>query len=168
MAEHLAARRAGVTAASGTIRGQFVACAIIVGVKLYFRYEAVMQFQNIVRAIACAALVCLAAGCSKETQAEPAQRTAEDVLTGMRLKSLTKDLDLTAEQKNKVKALFDEEGKEIAKIRADANLSITQQAIKIGELKKETHGKIKPLLTPAQAEKFEQMLSKSEKRKRRN
>lgn len=130
-----------------------------------------MQFQTMIPAIACAALIGFSAGCSKDAQAEspqsePAQRTAEDVLSGMRVKSLTKSLELTDEQKGKVQALFDEEGKEIAKINADTNLSMTQRLNKIGELKKETYGKIKPLLTPAQAQKFEEMMSKSERRRR--
>jgi hypothetical protein len=129
-------------------------------------YKRAMQFQNIIQAIACAALICFSAGCSKEAQAEAPQRTAGNVMNGMRLKSLTKELELTDEQKVKVQALLDEEAKESEKIYSDASFSATQKSIKVGELKRETYGKIKPLLTATQAQKLEEMLSRTGKRKR--
>ena len=86
----------------------------------------------------------------------------------MRLRSLTKELELTDEQKDKVQVLFDEESKEVTRLYADTNLSVTERLDKIGELKKETYAKIKPLLTPAQAQKFDEMLSKSQKRKKKS
>lgn len=127
-----------------------------------------MQFQNIIGAIACAVAIFFASACSKEAQAEPPQRTAEDLINGMRLKALTKNLELTGEQQGKVQELLTEEAEQIAKIRADANASLTQQSVKIGELKKETYGKIKPLLTPEQTEKLEKMINKPEGRRRRS
>ena len=127
-----------------------------------------MQFQNIISALACAALLSFTASCSKEAQAEPPQQTADDLLNGMRMKSLTKDLGLTDEQKGQVQALFDQEGKEIAKLNSDLNLSTTQRLNKIAELKKETYVKIRPMLTAEQAEKLDQLMSKSERRKRRS
>jgi Spy/CpxP family protein refolding chaperone len=73
---------------------------------------------------------------------------------------------LTEEQRAQVKALFDQEAKGVAKLNADANLSMTERLDKISELKKETYGKIRPVLAPEQAEKFDQLLSKSERRRR--
>lgn len=111
-------------------------------------------------------------GPDKQTQSQaepaeqPAQRNAQDVLTGMRLKQLTKSLQLTEDQQAKFKVLFDEEGVQIAKIHDDPNLSLTEQTTRIGELKKETYGKIKPLLTPEQLETFEKQMAKSSKRKK--
>ena len=139
-----------------------------VGAEPRVGYEYAMKFQDIVGAVACAVVVCLTASCSKEAQADPPQRSADDLLNGMRMKSVTKDLGLTQEQQGQVQALFDEEGKEIAKVNADTNLSTTQRLNRIAELKKETYAKIKPLLTPEQVEKFDQLMSKSERRRRRN
>ena len=131
-----------------------------------------MHFQNIIGAVACAVLVCSPTGCSKEAQAEPqaesSQRSADDLLSGMRMKSLMKDLELTDDQKVKVQVLFDEEAAAMAKVNADTNLSTTQRLNRIAELKKETYGKIRPLLNPAQAENLDQMLAKTEKRRKRN
>ena len=64
--------------------------------------------------------------------------------------------------------MFYQEGKEIAKLNSDLNLSTTQRLNKIAELKKETYVKIRPMLTAEQAEKFDQLMSKSERRKRRS
>jgi Spy/CpxP family protein refolding chaperone len=127
-----------------------------------------MQFQNVIGAIACALLVGLTTSCSKEAQAEPSQRKADELVSGMRVKSLTKDLGLTDEQKGQVQSLFDEEGKEIAKLNADPNLSTTERLDKIAALKKETYVKIKPVLTADQAQKFDELMSKSERRRRRS
>lgn len=127
-----------------------------------------MQLQNIIAAVACALLVCVTAGCSKEAKAEPPQRSADDLISGMRTKSMVKDLGLTDEQKGQVQALFDEEAKEVAKLNADSNLSTTQRLDKISALKKETYARIKPLLTPEQVEKFDQLTTKSDRRRRRS
>ena len=127
-----------------------------------------MQFQNIICALACAALLSFTASCSKEAQADPPQQTADSLLNEMRMKSLTKDLGLTDEQKGQVQALFDQEAKEIAKLNADPNVSTPQRLTKTAELKKETYAKIRPMLTAEQAEKYDQLMSKSERRKRRS
>jgi len=89
-------------------------------------------------------------------------------MIGLRLKQMTKELDLTTEQQGKVKALLDEEGKEAEKINDDPNLSLLPKTAKVRELRKETYAKIKSLLEPAQMEKFEAMLRKSERRKKTN
>ena len=139
------------------------------------RYQSSMNFQNFSRVLAIALLVCFAAACGNDkssqaasapSQSEP--RNADTVINGMRLRSLTKELELTDEQKDKVQVLFDEESKEVTRLYADTNLSVTERLDKIGELKKETYAKIKPLLTPAQAQKFDEMLSKSQKRKKKS
>lgn len=135
----------------------------MVGVRAALRYEAGVNSKILIHSFVCAVLVWFAAGCNDTSQSAPVQKNAADVLSGMRLKQLTKDLELTADQQGRLKILLDEEGKEIAKIRAQTELSITDQAIKVGELKKETYAKLAPLLDPAQLEK----LQKASKTKRK-
>ena len=127
-----------------------------------------MNFKNLLRVLACALLLSFVTGCNRDEQSKPAQRSASEVLEGLRLKQLTKMLELTEDQKGQVKALLDAEGKEIAKLQDEANSPTTEQASRISELQKETYGKIKPLLTPVQLEKLEKMLSNREKRKKTN
>jgi len=127
-----------------------------------------MNFRNLPSAVAFALLLCLLAGCGAESKTDANQQNAEDVLSGMRFKTLAKELGLTGEQKDKVKALFDEETKEIRRIHDEPNLSVTEKSEKITALHSETYGKIRPLLTPPQLEKLEEILRKPEKRRRRN
>lgn len=147
----------------------------MIGFSPGFQYKAVMNFKNLYRVLACVIVVSFVLGCGKsesESQAAAApsapstQRTAEDLLGGMRMKSLTKQLELTEEQQAKVKALLDSETKAIAQLNNQADISVLDRAAKVSELQKETYDKIKPLLTPPQLEKFEKMLSASGRRKR--
>lgn len=127
-----------------------------------------MNLRSLLSAIACALLLCFLVGCGSENKTEANQRYAEDVLSGMRFKKLSKELDLTVEQRSKVKALYDQETKEIRRIHDDPNLSVLEKADKITALHGETYGKIRPLLIPAQAEKLDEIQRKPEKRRRRN
>ena len=127
-----------------------------------------MNFRSLPSAVAFALLLCFLVGCGAENKTDAAQRNAEDVLTGMRFKVLAKELDLSGETKDKVKALFDEETKQIRGIHDEPNLSATEKSRRITALHSETYDKIRPLLTPVQLEKLEQILRKPEKRGRRN
>jgi hypothetical protein len=144
----------------------------VVGVDAPLRYERAMKFQTRLHVILFSAVVSFITGCGKENTSAsaadpaPAQRTAEDLMGGVRLKQLTRTLELTDEQQGKVKTVIDGETKKIAQINEDVNLPAAERASRIAELKQDTYGKIKPLLTPAQLEKFEQMLTKPQKRKK--
>src|SRR5205085_107496 len=77
-----------------------------------------MNFRNMCHLFAIVALTWFAAGCGNDTsspsvsaQSQPEPRNAEAVVTGMRLRTLSKSLGLTDEQKPKVQALFEEENK---------------------------------------------------------
>ena len=125
-----------------------------------------MNSRNLLSAIAGALLFCLLAGCGGEKPTEAKQRNANDVLNVARLKQLTKDLTLTSEQSVKVQALLDEEAKGVVKVQDDASLSVMDRSTKVTALRDTTAKMIKPLLTPAQLEKYEEMLRKGERRKR--
>ncbi|HWN97268.1 MAG TPA: hypothetical protein VNT99_19710 [Methylomirabilota bacterium] len=136
----------------------------MIGIFGFVGITAGMNFRHLHRALACAVLISFASGCGNASNPESTQRSAEDIVSGMRLKYLIKELDLAGDQQSEVKALLDDEAKQIAKIR-NTDLSVTQQSVKVGELKKQTYGKIKPLLTPVQLEKLDKMLSKGERRR---
>jgi Spy/CpxP family protein refolding chaperone len=139
-----------------------------IGTGAWSRYQGRMIFRNLVPMFFCVFLLCFLSACGGESKSDPNPRNAQDVMGGMRLKQMTKELDLTAEQQAKVKELLAEEGKLTAKVQEDANLSAWQKTSKVGELHQETYAKMKPLLDPAQMEKFETMLRKMERRKKTN
>ena len=72
-----------------------------------------------------------------------------------------KDLNLTDEQKGKVKELNKRNKAEKAKIEGDATLTPEQKSAKLKEIKKEQSKSFKAILTPEQIEKFKASNSKS-------
>ncbi len=134
-----------------------------------------MNSKTFLRVLFIGVLSCIAAGCGNSgktdsvekidtsSQTAPPPRDATDVLNDVRLRQLTKELELTSDQQAQLKSMFQEESKEIAKIRAQADSSITDQAVKVAEAKKATYEKLKPLLTPAQLEKFERSATRKKK-----
>jgi hypothetical protein len=139
-----------------------------IGTSPWSGYQGRMNFQNLVPAFFYALLLCFVSACGGESKPEANQRNAQDLVGGMRLKQMTKGLDLTPEQQAKVKALIDEEGKAAAKIHEDSNLSPLEKSTRVGELHNDTYAKMKPLLDPSQMEKFEAMLSKLQRRRKTN
>ncbi len=72
-----------------------------------------------------------------------------------------KDLNLTNDQKSKIKELSKKNKAEKAKIEADATLAADQKAAKLKELKKEQSKAFKAILTPQQLETYKATHSKS-------
>jgi Spy/CpxP family protein refolding chaperone len=97
------------------------------------------------------------------------KKDAASLINSMKLKKLSKDLELREDQQKKVQVLFDEEAKLIAKVQQDQNLSFVDRRSKTDQIHQETYGKMKPLLTPPQLEKFEKAMSdaKAPKKKKK-
>jgi protein CpxP len=81
-----------------------------------------------------------------------AQRPAHDML-----QQLSEKLNLTEEQKTKVKAIFADEATEIKAVHADSSLTSEQKITKIKEIRDSSTEKINALLTPEQQKKFAEM-----------
>jgi Spy/CpxP family protein refolding chaperone len=125
-----------------------------------------MNFTTTLRVLAAnALLLSLFAGCSPDKEAAPPQRTSRDVIDGMRLKQLTKGLQLTKEQQDQVKPLLAAESKKIAAANEDATLSMTQRLDQYKEFRDETYSKIKVLLTPEQLERLDGVRAQMEGKK---
>jgi hypothetical protein len=118
-------------------------------------------------ALLCAWLGLVSTLSAAET-ASKAPRDAASVRNEMRLKSLTRDLELTADQQKKVLALLEEEAKVLAKIREDEKLSIAERGVKMKETTQATYDKMKPFLTEPQLAKFEKMQAAANKPKKKN
>ena len=75
-----------------------------------------------------------------------------------RLQAIVSQLNLTADQQTKIKVISEESRKKMQAIRDNSSLSEEQRRAKFLELRNETTGKIKAVLTPAQREKLEQLM----------
>ena len=96
----------------------------------------------------------------KELNEAPAGSTAPATKSGER-KDKYKDLNLTDDQKSKMKELNKKNKADKAKIEADATLGADQKAAKLKDLKKENAKAFKAILTPQQLETYKATHTKS-------
>ncbi len=82
-----------------------------------------------------------------------------------RLQRMGQRLQLTDEQKAKIKPLLEDEVAQAKAIHEDSSLSRPQKMEKIEQLRNTTHDKIKPILTPEQQKKLEEMQEKAKERR---
>jgi periplasmic protein CpxP/Spy len=92
------------------------------------------------------------------------QRVMKD-RTEMRLQDLTKRLDLTKEQQEKIKPILADENKQIEAVMKDQTITREQKQPKIQAIRKETTTKIEAQLTPAQQEKFKKQQEQMKERR---
>lgn len=75
-----------------------------------------------------------------------------------RLERMSKLLVLTQEQKAKIKPIIEENTEKMKALRGDTSLNKEQKREKMREMKLATFDKIKPILTPEQLKKHEEMM----------
>ena len=105
-----------------------------------------------------AVLVFLAS--SVTTRAQDAQESKAQAQTeagphhGQQLERLSKELNLTDEQKEKVKPILDEQTKQMHAAQEDTSLTQQQKRDKMKQIHQTTHSQINEILTPEQQKKF--------------
>ena len=105
--------------------------------------------------------VCNLALRAADTNTPPPGAPPSGARPGMRggpsLEQLTQQLNLTDEQKPKVKAILDDRDKKVAEIRGDSSLSTEDRRTKMQSLREEVNTKLKGVLTPEQYDKWQKM-----------
>jgi len=81
-----------------------------------------------------------------------------------RLERISRELNLTEAQKSQVKPILEDEENQLKALRTNTSLSREQQREKAREIRQATWEKIKPLLTPEQLKKREEMMAKGRER----
>lgn len=76
---------------------------------------------------------------------------------GDRFKMMVEKLNLTEDQKTKIKPIMEEEMKAMAAVRDDESLGKAARREKIMEIVKRTRDQIRPLLTPEQQKTLDEM-----------
>lgn len=84
----------------------------------------------------------------------PAQSEMHHGSHANRLEWLSKELNLTEEQKAKVKPILEDQEKQMHAIREDSSLSQEQKHEKMMQVHENTHSQINGILTPDQQKKF--------------
>jgi protein CpxP len=73
-----------------------------------------------------------------------------------RLQKMTKQLNLTDEQKQQIMPILENEQKEMQAVRQDSSLSRSDRMSKMQQLRQDTSSQIKPVLNQDQQQKYEQ------------
>ena len=92
------------------------------------------------------------------TQQTTSQAQAQGAMHhGSRLEWLSKELNLTDDQKAKVKPILADEGKQMQAAKEDTSLSQEQKHDKMKQIHETTNSQINDILTPEQQKKFAEL-----------
>jgi Spy/CpxP family protein refolding chaperone len=97
------------------------------------------------------------------TQAE-AQTQMQKTQRESRMEYLSKELNLTDEQKTKLKPILADEGKQMRAVHDDTSLTQDQRREKMKELRANSETQINDILTPEQQKKFEELKAQQKAR----
>jgi len=78
----------------------------------------------------------------------------------LQLQHMTRQLDLTPEQQQKIKPILEQQSQQMQSVRQDITLSQDARWSKMQEIRQGTSEQIKPILTPEQQKKYEAMESR--------
>ena len=119
--------------------------------------------------IALGGLVAFAPLAKSETSDTKPERTAGRRAGAVqdRTKHIAGELQLNADQKEKLRPIFQEEAQKMRALRQDTNLSKQDKMAKLKTIREDARAKIKPILTAEQLEKWDKMREEAPKRHRR-
>jgi Spy/CpxP family protein refolding chaperone len=81
-----------------------------------------------------------------------------------RLQMLTQQLNLTSDQQSQIKPILESQSQQMESLRSDSSLSQQDRMSKMKEIRESTNSQIKPILTPDQQTKWQQMMEQRGKR----
>ena len=84
-----------------------------------------------------------------------------------RMKSVVDELNLTEDQKAKVKPIFQDEAQRMKALRQDTNLSKQDKMAKLKTIHEDIDAKLKPILTPEQLEKLSKTRQEAHKKRQK-
>ena len=84
-----------------------------------------------------------------------------------RMKQIVDELNLTDDQKAKVKPIFQDEAQKMKALRQDTNLSKQDKMAKLKSIHEETDAKLKPILTSEQLEKWNKLREEAPRKHRK-
>jgi periplasmic protein CpxP/Spy len=112
--------------------------------------------------------VALFFACTLATRAQDssAQQSTAEAHSGMhqgqhmsRLEWMSKELNLTEDQKTKLKPVLEDENKQMQSLHSDTTLTAEQKRDKMKDLRQNTDSQINQILTPDQQKKYEELKS---------
>jgi len=101
------------------------------------------------------------------TQTAPDHKRGKEELID-RFKHMAEQLNLTDEQKEKIKPIFKEEAGKLKELQGDDKLSRKEKVHKLRDVQEKISAKLKDVLTPEQLEKWEKLKDERGKKGRKN
>jgi hypothetical protein len=85
------------------------------------------------------------------------QATGPEPAAAQRLQAMAQQLQLTESQKEQIMPILVEEAPKVKAAKADTTLPQNEKLAKLMQIRNETNDKIRPMLTPPQQQKLDQM-----------
>jgi len=101
-------------------------------------------------------VACLPVLCSAQ-QTVPTPGQGQRARSGQELAKLASDLGLSQGQIEQIKPILKATRQQVVQVLNDSNLTDAQKQTQIAELRKSAREQIKPILTPAQLEKWREL-----------
>ena len=84
-----------------------------------------------------------------------------------RMKNIANELQLTDDQKAKLKPIFQDEAQKLKALRQDTNLSKQDKKAKLKTIHEDANAKVKPILTAEQLEKWNKLRAQAPRKHRK-
>jgi Spy/CpxP family protein refolding chaperone len=101
-------------------------------------------------------LICSPSAVARDTTNDVPGRAARGQLRN-RLEKVAQELDLTAEQRQQLKPILQEEGQKLKALRADTSLSKAQKHQQLKAIRQDLLTRVKPILTPEQLARWQEI-----------
>lgn len=102
--------------------------------------------------------------CTNISPAQDAQGKKKAFTPQARTERMEKDLNLTADQKTKVQAVFEANAKKYQELREDSSMSREDRRAKMTAIREEENKKLKGILKPDQWEKYQKQMDEMKKK----
>ena len=102
--------------------------------------------------------------CTNISSAQDSQGKKKAFTPQARTERMEKDLNLTADQKTKVQAVFEANAKKYQELRDDTSMSREQRREKMTTIREEENKKLKEILKPDQWEKYQKQMDEMKKK----
>jgi len=102
----------------------------------------------------------------KDEKAPPKRAEGFRAQPGERTQQLAKELDLSDQQKQKLRPILREQAQKLRELRQDTNLDRQERLARLKEYRQEFITQLKTILTPEQLEKFKQLRSEGPRRRK--
>ena len=102
--------------------------------------------------------------CTNLSSAQDNQGKKKGFSPQARVERMSTDLNLTADQKTKVQAVFEANAKKYQELRDDSSMSREQRREKMTSIREDENKKLKEILKPDQWEKYQKQMEEMKKK----